>query len=52
MVGNPILFNTQYRYEGLSRLSDEDEQTNERGETATNTKNKQPRESKPLHINI
>jgi hypothetical protein len=51
-VGNPILFNTQNRYEGPSRFSDEDVQTNERGETATNTKNKQPSKSKHPYIYI
>jgi hypothetical protein len=47
MEGNPFLFNTKNRYEELSRLSDEDMQTNETNETVTNTKNKPPRESKP-----
>jgi hypothetical protein len=46
--GNPFLFNTQNRYEELSRLSDEDMQTNETDETTKNTKNKPPRESNPL----
>jgi hypothetical protein len=46
MVGNPFLFKTQNRYEYLSGPSDEDMQTNETDETATNTKNKQPRECK------
>jgi hypothetical protein len=51
-VGNPFLFNTQNRHEELSSLSDEDMQTNKTDETATNTKNKQPRESKPPPIYI
>jgi hypothetical protein len=53
-VGNPFLFNTQNRYEELSRLSDDDMQTNETDETATNIKNKQPRISKhpPIYIYI
>jgi hypothetical protein len=50
MEVNPFLFNTQNRYEELSRLSDEDMQTNETDETTTNTKNKPPRESKPPPI--
>jgi hypothetical protein len=49
-VGNPVLFNTQNRYEELSRLSDENMQTNETDETATNTKYIQLRESKPPPI--
>jgi hypothetical protein len=49
---NPFLFNTQNRYEELSRSSDKDMQTNEPNETATNTKNKQPSESKPPPIYI
>jgi hypothetical protein len=36
-VENPVLFNTHNRYEEPSRLSDEDMQTNEAEETATNT---------------
>jgi hypothetical protein len=44
--GNRFIFNTQKRYEELSRLSDEDVQTNETDETTTHTKNKHPRESK------
>jgi hypothetical protein len=48
--GNPFLFNTQNRCEELSWLSDEEMQTKETDETATNTKNKQPRESKPPPI--
>jgi hypothetical protein len=47
MEENVFLFNTQNRHGELSRLSDEDMQTNETYETATNTKNKPPRESKP-----
>jgi hypothetical protein len=31
-VGNPFLINTQNRYKELSRLSDEDMQTNKRNE--------------------
>jgi hypothetical protein len=46
MEGNPFLFYTQNRYEELSRLSDEDIQTNETNEATTNTENKPPRESK------
>jgi hypothetical protein len=52
MEENPFLFNTQNRYEELSRLSNEDMQTNETNETATNTNNKQPRQSKPPPIYI
>jgi hypothetical protein len=52
MEGDPFLLNTQNRYEELSRLSDEDMQTNETNETTTNTKNKQPRESKPPPIYV
>jgi hypothetical protein len=48
MEGNPYLFNTQNRYEELSRLSDEDMQTNDTDETTTNTKNKPP----PVYIYI
>jgi hypothetical protein len=47
---NSFLFNTQNRYEEFSRLSDEDMQTNETNEIATNTKNNPPRESKPPPI--
>jgi hypothetical protein len=52
MEGNPFLFNTQNGYEELSRLSDEDMQTNETDETTTSTKNKPPRESKhpPIYM--
>jgi hypothetical protein len=50
MEENPFLFNTQNRYEELSRLSDEDMQTNETDETTTNTTNIPPRESKPPPI--
>jgi hypothetical protein len=50
--GNPFHFNTRNRYEELSPLSDEDMQTNETNETATSTKNKTPRESKPPPIYI
>jgi hypothetical protein len=51
-VQNPILFNTQNRYEELSRLSGEDMETNEADETTTNTKYKRPGESKPPPIYI
>jgi hypothetical protein len=47
MIGNPFLFNDKNRHEELSRLSEEDMQTNETNETATNIKNKHPRESNP-----
>jgi hypothetical protein len=42
-VGNSFLINTPNKYEEISRLSDEDMQTNETNETATNIKNKQQR---------
>jgi hypothetical protein len=51
-VGNPIPINTQNRYEELSMLSDEDMQTNETTEIATNTKNENLRKSRlpPIYI--
>jgi hypothetical protein len=52
MEGNPLLFNTQNRYEELSRISDEDMQTNETDETTTNTETKPSRESKHPTIYI
>jgi hypothetical protein len=50
MEENSFLCITQNRYEELSLLSNEDMQINETNETATNTKNKPQRESKPPPI--